>query len=350
VGAARSPSANDVLAKAHPENFSSLARLKPLISTGLKYAVGALSPRLRRIVSYHMGWQDEQGRETEGDGGKALRPTISLLAAEAVGAQAKAALPGAVAIELVHNFSLLHDDVMDGDRERRHRPAVWAQFGMGEAIIAGDALLALAQRILLADPKRQGERAARELNRATAEMIEGQSEDLSFEARVDVSIEECLTMSRHKTSALISAAAGIGGILGGGDEQNIGALRSFGTHLGLAFQAVDDDLGIWGDPAVTGKPAANDLRQRKKTIPVVHALAGDDGSELRALLSKGKPTESELRRAVDIIDRSGSREWTRDLAWRNLVTSMSALEGALLLPQAADELRQLAGFVVRRDF
>jgi geranylgeranyl diphosphate synthase type I len=349
VGAARSPSANDALASAvaTPE---SLVRLKPLISTGLKYAIGALSPRLRRIVSYHMGWQDELGRETEGDGGKALRPTISLLAAEAVGAQAKASLPGAVAIELVHNFSLLHDDVMDGDRERRHRPTVWALFGLGEAIIAGDALLALAQRILLADPKRQGERAAEELNRATAEMIEGQSEDLSFEARVDVSIEECLKMSRHKTAALISAAAGIGGILGGGGKQSIEALRSFGRHLGLAFQAVDDDLGIWGDPAVTGKPAANDVRQRKKTIPVVHALAGDDGPGLRALLSKAEPTESELRRAVHIIDQSGSREWTRDLAWRNLVSSMAALEGASLLPQAADELRQLAGFVVRRDF
>jgi geranylgeranyl diphosphate synthase type I len=240
---------------------------------------------------------------------------------------------------------------MDGDRERRHRPTVWALFGLGEAIIAGDALLALAQRILLADPKRQGERAAEELNRGTAEMIEGQSEDLSFEGRVDVSIEECLKMSRHKTAALISAAAGIGGILGGGGDQSIEALRSFGRHLGLAFQAIDDDFGIWGDPAVTGKPAANDLRQRKKTIPVVHALAGDDGPELRALLSKGEMTEGDLRRAVHIIDQAGSREWTRDLAWRNLVSSMSALEGASSLhPQAADELRQLAGFVVQRDF
>ena len=325
--------------------------MKPLITTGLKYAVGALSPRLRRIVSYHMGWEDERGRETGSDGGKELRPTITLVAAEAVGGQAKAALPGAVAVELVHNFSLLHDDVVDGDRERRHRPTVWALFGLGEAVIAGDALLALAQRILLADPKRQGERAAEELNRGTAQMIEGQSEDLSFEARVDVSIEECLRMSRQKTAGLISSAAGIGGLLGGGDEPAVDALRGFGRHLGLAFQAVDDILGIWGDPTVTGKPAANDVRQHKKTIPVVHALAtGEDRLELLALLSKADLTGSELNRAVHIITQAGSREWTQDLAWRNLVDSMTALESASLVPQAVDELRQLAGFVVQRDF
>jgi geranylgeranyl diphosphate synthase type I len=245
----------------------------------------------------------------------------------------------------------LHDDVVDGDRERRHRPTVWALFGLGEAVIAGDALLALAQRILLADPKRQGERAAEELNRGTAQMIEGQSEDLSFEARVDVSIEECLRMSRQKTAGLISSAAGIGGLLGGGDEPAVDALRGFGRHLGLAFQAVDDILGIWGDPTVTGKPAANDVRQHKKTIPVVHALAtGEDRLELLALLSKADLTESELNRAVHIITQAGSREWTQDLAWRNLVDSMTALESASLVPQAVDELRQLAGFVVQRDF
>ncbi len=328
----------------------SLVRLKPLISAGLRDAVGRLSPRLSRMVSYHLGWRDELGRETDADGGKALRPTIALVAAEAVGAPAEAAVPGAVAVELVHNFSLLHDDVMDGDRERRHRPTVWALFGMGEAIIAGDALLALAQRVLLEDERPEGGQAAEVLNRATAEMIEGQSDDLSFEARIDVSIDECLSMSTHKTAALLSAAAALGAILGGGDQRAVEALRSYGRHLGLAFQAVDDVLGIWGDPVVTGKPAANDLRQRKKTIPVVHALSSPSGAELKTLILNGDLTEGTLRRAVQIIEESGSREWALELAGRNLAQSLAALEEGSLAPKAADELGELAHFVVQRDF
>ena len=349
MGAARSPSADDVLAKAAAPP-PSLVRLKPLISSGLRDAVGRLSPRLSRIVSYHFGWQDKRGRETDGDGGKALRPTITLVAAEAVGAEADAALPGAVAIELVHNFSLLHDDVVDGDRERRHRPTVWALFGMGQAIIAGDALLALSQRVLLEDSGPQGRRAVEELNRATAEMIEGQSEDLSYEARIDVSIEECLAMSAHKTAALLSAAAALGAILGGADEQRIQTLRRFGRHLGLAFQAVDDVLGIWGDPAITGKPAASDLRQRKKTIPMAHALSAAGSDELSTLLSDGELGDDALARALQILEQTGSRDWALDLARTNLAASIAAVDESSLSPNAADELRELARFVVQRDF
>ena len=359
---AQSPNTADVLAKAGLENLpvvsatnpaaspTSLVRMKPLISRGLREAVGRLSPPLGRIVSYHFGWQDELGRETDAVGGKALRPTITLVAAEAVGVPAESALPGAVAVELVHNFSLLHDDVMDGDRERRHRPTVWALFGTGQAIIAGDALLSLAQSVLVEDPRPEGRGAAEEMNRATAQMIEGQAEDLSFEARLDVSIDECLSMSTHKTAALLSAAAALGGILGGGKQGAVEALRTYGLRLGLAFQAVDDILGIWGDPAITGKPAASDLRQLKKTIPVVHALSSAGGAELKALISNGDLAEATLRRAVQIIDQAGSREWTLELAGRNLAESIAALDHGSLVPSAAGELRELAHFVVQRDF
>jgi geranylgeranyl diphosphate synthase, type I len=329
---------------------ASLGRMKPIISRGLRDAVGRLSPELERIVSYHLGWLDERGKDTQADGGKALRPTITLIAAEAVGAPPESALPGAVAVELVHNFSLLHDDVMDGDRERRHRPTVWALFGVGEAIIAGDAQLSLAQRILLEDDRSEARRAAGELNRATAEMIEGQSEDLSFEARVDVSVDESLSMCTHKTAALLSAAAALGAILAGADEADIDALRAFGRHLGVAFQGVDDVLGIWGDPAVTGKPAANDLRQHKKSIPVAHALSAAGGAELKELLSNGDLTEDALRRVVGVMDRTESRGWSLDLAAGNLADAMAALDRASLQPEPAEELREVARFVVQRDF
>jgi geranylgeranyl diphosphate synthase type I len=329
-----------------------LVRTRPMISDALRQAGDRLSPHIRRIVAYHLGWSDADGHDVEGDGGKAVRPAITLLSAEAVGATPESALAGAVALELVHNFSLIHDDVMDGDRERRHRPTVWALFGVGEAIIAGDAMMTLAQQLLAEDPRPEARRAAIELARATAEMIEGQSEDLAFESRLDVSEEQSLAMCSHKTGALLSAAGSIGAILGGADERAVGRLRSFGRHVGLAFQAVDDVLGIWGEPAVTGKPAASDLRQHKKTIPVAHAFAagGEAGRELAELLSHGEMPDESLRRAVSLLADCGSRAWTLELADRHLEQALVELDGAGFVRDAVEDLREIARFVVRRDF
>src|SRR5204863_4630660 len=229
-----------------------LTRSRGLIQLGLQEAVGRLAPSLQRVAAYHLGWRDPDGNEVERPGGKAVRPTLTLLAAEAVGAPAESAVPGAVALELVHNFSLIHDDLMDGDAERRHRPTVWALFGVGEAIVSGDAMAALAYAVLLEDDRPEAHRAARELSTATLQMIEGQSQDLSFESRLDVTEDECLRMAANKTGALISCAAALGGILGGGSDAQVDALRRYGRHVGIAFQAVDDLLGTWGEPGVTG--------------------------------------------------------------------------------------------------
>jgi geranylgeranyl diphosphate synthase, type I len=331
---------------------AAFARLRPVIDAGLRRAVDRLSPNLAPVAQYHLGWRDTEGRAVRGDGGKAVRPTIALLAAEAVGSDAAAALPGAVAIELVHDFSLLHDDVMDGDRERRHRPTVWALFGLGQAIVVGDALLALAEDLLLEDPRPEATAAAAQLTRATAEMIQGQAEDLAFESRPDVSLEECLEMTGRKTGALLSCAAAMGGVLGGGDDRSIQALRSYGRHLGLAFQAVDDVLGIWGDPAVTGKPAAGDLRQHKKSIPVVHALTsgGPGAAEVRAFLSNGQPDEELVAGTVARLEEAGSRQWTLGVAGRELSAALDALAGQGLDRHAVAELEELALFVTRRNF
>jgi geranylgeranyl diphosphate synthase, type I len=331
---------------------AAFGRMRPLIESGLRGAIERLSPQLAPIAAYHLGWRDARGRETKGDGGKAVRPTISLLAAEAVGSQAGLALPGAVAVELVHDFSLLHDDVMDGDRERRHRPTVWALFGTGQAIVVGDALLALAHELLLEDPRPEARAAAAELTRATAEMIAGQADDLAFESRLDVSLDECLGMTGRKTGALLSCAAAVGGILGGGDRRSVDGLRSYGRHLGLAFQAVDDILGIWGDPGVTGKPAAGDLRQHKKSIPIVHALSsgGLAASEVRSFLSNGDADDERVARTVGVLEDAGSRRWTLDLAGHHLEGALDSLTDRGLRREAVDELEAIALFVVRRDF
>ena len=329
-----------------------LVRHRPLVQDSMADAIRRLSPELRRVAAYHLGLEDADGRATQGDGGKAVRPAIVLSAAEAVGAAPARAAAGAVALELVHNFSLIHDDVMDGDRERRHRPTVWALFGVAEAIVAGDALHALAQELVLEDGSSASVKAAVELERATAEMIRGQAEDLAFESRLDVTEGECVAMSSHKTGALLACAGALGATLGGGDDEQIHALRTFGRHLGIAFQAVDDVLGIWGDPSLTGKPSAGDLRQHKKTLPVVHALAGRGpaSAALRLALSNGAIDDDRAGELVALLEDLGAKPWTVGLAERHLETALQALDGSHLDPRARRDLREIAGFVVRRDF
>ncbi|MCU1488921.1 MAG: polyprenyl synthetase family protein, partial [Acidimicrobiaceae bacterium] len=242
-----------------------LGRARSLVVPALRAAIDRLSPELRPAAEYHLGWADADGVPMAGGGGKGVRPALALLSAEAVGAPGIVGVPGGVAIELVHNFSLIHDDVIDGDVERRHRPTVWALFGIGRAVIVGDALLALAQQVVL-DPAlvlgpladldgASGERAARVMADATAAMIAGQALDMAFESVPSVDVEGCLAMEAGKTGALLGCAAAIGAVLAGASDEVVRALDCFGMELGLAFQAVDDLLGIWGDPATTGKPA-----------------------------------------------------------------------------------------------
>lgn len=173
----------------------------------------------------------------------------------------------------MHNFSLLHDDLMDGDEQRRHRDTVWKVHGPAQAILVGDALFALANEVLLELGTVEAGRATRRLTTATRALIDGQAQDISYEHRDRVSVEECLEMEGNKTGALLACACSIGAVLGGADDLTADTLERYGYHLGLAFQAVDDLLGIWGDPEATGKQTWSDLRQRKKSLPVVAALA-----------------------------------------------------------------------------
>ena len=268
-----------------------LERARGVTQPLMRDTIARLNPSLRDVVSYHLGWTDASGNQAPAKGGKGIRSALATLSAEATWADAEVGAPGGVAVELVHNFSLLHDDLMDGDVERRHRPTVWALWGPSVALIAGDALSTLAIDVLLRTPNPTAPAAAAALVQATSEMIAGQADDLAFEARRSVSVEECMAMSTAKTGALLGCAASIGAILAGAPPTTVQALRDFGRHLGVAFQAVDDLLGIWGDPARTGKPIGNDIRQRKKSMPLVAALAAgdDEARELESILFDALP-------------------------------------------------------------
>jgi geranylgeranyl diphosphate synthase type I len=324
------------------------------LDPALREVVERLPPGMRRIAGYHFGWLDAAGRPAAAvAAGKAMRPALVLLCAEAVGGHADRAIPAAVAVELAHNFSLLHDDVMDGDELRRHRPTVWAVFGTADAILAGDVLLSLAFDELA---RSQGDdaahgTAARRLNAAVTELVRGQSEDCGFQNRNDVGLAECLEMARGKTAALIACACALGGLYGGDDEQ-VDRLWRFGMHAGLAFQLVDDLLGIWGDPRVTGKPAGADLRVRKKSLPVVAALTSDTpaGRRLARVYHGDRPLDdAAIEHAKELIEEAGGRSWARDRAGHELATAAEWLAAASPRRAPAAELRGLTDLIAGRS-
>jgi geranylgeranyl diphosphate synthase type I len=321
------------------------------VEPALRAAVDTLPGSMRVIAGHHFGWWDERGTPADAPGGKAVRPALVLAAAEAVGADPATAIPAAAAVELVHSFSLLHDDVMDGDRTRRHRPTTWAAFGVGAAILGGDALLTLAFDVLAASDHPAARDAMQRLSAAVQDLVGGQSADIAFESRPDVGLSECLSMAEGKTGTLLGCACELGALFGGRPDLAV-HLRAFGERLGLAFQLADDLLGIWGDPHVTGKPVHADLRQRKKSLPVVAALTSGTpaGAELAALYHRDTPLpDPELRRAATLIEDAGGRAWCRRKADRLLADALRHLRAAAPAEPAATELTAIARLVTRRD-
>ncbi|MFE2757261.1 family 2 encapsulin nanocompartment cargo protein polyprenyl transferase [Actinosynnema sp. NPDC059335] len=322
------------------------------VDPALRTAVDRLPESMRAIAGYHFGWWDESGRPTGADAGKAIRPALVLLGTQAVGGAVDAALPAAVAVELVHNFSLLHDDVMDGDTTRRHRPTAWHVFGVNPAILAGDALLTLALDVLAGSGHSQAQQAIRVLSAAVQQLLDGQSADLSFEERADVRLGECVRMAERKTGSLLGAACALGALFGGGRAEQVEHLRAFGERVGLAFQFVDDLLGIWGDPEVTGKPVYSDLRNRKKSLPVVAALTSDTPAarELHALYhGEDELSQADLARAAELIEVCGARAWAQGRADDLLARAREHLHAAGPSERAARELDAVARLATRRD-
>jgi geranylgeranyl diphosphate synthase type I len=327
---------------------------RDLVGPAIAGAVGRLSPDVRTVAAYHLGLADAEGQPgpASGGAGKALRPALALLSARAAGARPERGVLPAAAVELVHNFSLLHDDIMDGDTERRHRATAWTVFGIGGAILAGDALLTLAQDLLLESPP-NGIWSARCLTAAVQRLIAGQGADLAFERRDDVQVAECMEMAGDKTAALMACASSIGAIHVGAPAALAGHLAAFGMNAGLAFQLTDDLLGIWGAPEVTGKPVGSDLRARKKSMPVVAALTSDTpaGLELAALLAKPDPfTEDEVAHAAWLVEAAGGRDRTERIADSSLASAFECLERAQLPDDVRAEFAGIAEFITARQW
>ena len=294
---------------------------------------------------YHLGLDG-----TNGVSGKRMRPLLGLLAYASIAGDHKAALPGAAAVELGHNFSLVHDDIEDGDRERRHRPTLWSLHGIPQAINTGDMLFSLSRIALhrlsdLGFSDAKVLRLMRLYDETCVALCEGQYIDIATgEADELMSVELYFDMIGRKTAALIAASIEAGALLATDDEHVIERYRAFGWDLGLAFQLNDDLLGIWGEEQATGKEPT-DVARRKKTLPVIYAFehAGpEDRARLAALYADHAPTATTVSEIVEILERTGAKDYTRTQARLHRDRALAELDAAgVVLPEARARLEEI---------
>jgi geranylgeranyl diphosphate synthase type I len=340
----------------------------------MRQLLSAPDERLRTLyamMAYHLGWVDARGQPVQTDSGKRVRPLLCLLCCEAEGGDWRTALPAATSLELIHNFSLIHDDIEDNSPTRRGRSTVWAVWGLAHSTNVGDTMLMLA-RLALGRLASQGVdpsvtlQAMDILDRTCLQLCQGQYLDIAGEGRLDTSEEAYLEMIAGKTAALLAASTQVGALIGRSspragtppraDEDRAGAqpvldlYRQFGWHLGLAFQMVDDLLGIWGDRAITGKSAADDLRSRKMTLPVIFALrTGPRREQLAALYRQDALGDQDIARAVAILDEARARHYVQQLAAHHAASAMAALNAAAPQEPAAAQLRELSASLTGRQ-
>ncbi len=314
----------------------------------------AVAP-LYDMMAYHLGWLDQRFRPAAAAHGKRLRPLLCLLSCEASGGDWHHALPAAAALELVHNFSLIHDDIEDNSPIRRGRPTVWNVWGLAHGINVGDTMLVVARQALaklseLSIPASTVLAAMDILDHTLSQLCQGQYLDIAYEGQLDVSEGAYLEMIGAKTAALFAASTELGALLGAAGDC-IAHYREFGWHLGMAFQMVDDILGIWGDPDMTGKPAASDIRSRKMTLPVIYALADTaHGKELAELYQKEGLSDGQISHAASLLERVAAREYVQQRAAQYKAGALEALSTAAPRSPAGGHLRSLAESFTDREW
>jgi len=296
----------------------------------------------------------EASRQYPYAGGKRMRPAMVIVSAGAVGGNKEKAIPFAAAIEYIHNFTLIHDDLMDGDEMRRGMVTSHVKYGMPTAILAGDALFAKAFDIIAgldvsSDVMRK---VLKVTSVAVWDLARGQQMDVNNENGEEVSMEEYIETIRLKTSVLFAAGAAGGALIGGADDKTVEAVHSYAMSLGVAFQMFDDVLGIIGDPKITGKSAGNDIRKGKSTVMVTHALKNISDpnvlKEFRSILGDLKASEKKIQRAREILDSTGSIKYAISLAEDYVKEAMAKLD---ILPESKDKefMLALAEFAMKRE-
>ncbi len=305
------------------------------------------------MMQYHMGWVNEGFQPVTVHGGKRIRPLLTMLTCQGSGGDWTTAVPAAAAVEVLHNFSLVHDDIEDVSPTRRGRKTVWKIWGEAQAINSGDAMFALAH-LALAElaksyvPPETVVRALRRFDETCLSLTHGQYFDMDFEAREVVQVDEYIEMITGKTAALLSLCAELGAIIAGQDENSIAHYAKFGLNLGLAFQVIDDILGIWGDESKTGKSAATDIITKKKTLPVVYGL--ERSTSLTDLYRHAEADDVFVHEVVTLLDGLGAREYASARAATYSADARQHLQDADPTGEAGEALLQLADMLMQRNY
>ncbi|MCB8967457.1 MAG: polyprenyl synthetase family protein [Ardenticatenaceae bacterium] len=305
------------------------------------------------MMHYHMGWADANLQPAHVHAGKRIRPLLCLLVCQAAGGDWQQAVPAAAAIEILHNFTLIHDDIEDVSPTRRGRDTVWQLWGVPQAINSGDAMFALAHLALVRLLERGVEapivvEALRRFDETCLRLTQGQYADMDFEKRDTVSVADYIEMITGKTAVLVSYSAAVGALIAGADSRTINHYAQYGLELGLAFQVIDDILGIWGDEKRTGKSAATDIITRKKTMPVLDGLSRS--TALQELYSDDTPNDDFVPRVIAILDEVGSHEFAASKATTHSENALQHLHAANPVGEAAQALNQLTATLLHRDF
>lgn len=328
----------------------------PLVEREMKVVLGApesgSANLFYQMMHYHMGWLDEGLNHTRGNGGKGIRPVLTLLSAEAAGDAWQRAIPAAAAVELLHNFTLIHDDIEDNSSTRRGRPTVWQLWGVPQAINTGDSMFALAHtalyRLLELDVEADVVvHAAERFDETCMALTLGQHRDMNYESQMDVSVEDYLQMIGGKTAALLALCAELGSLVAGAEVETVRHYAEFGRNLGLAFQIKDDILGIWGDEGAIGKSSATDIETRKKSLPVLFGLS--QSPELKSLYESEECDESFVARVVQLLDECGARDFANTHAEKYSQEALEHLQAAAPQGPAGEALQELAAQLLARQ-
>lgn len=331
------------------EEFRGLTR--PFIENELKQIIqrdnGGIYDGLRGMMAYHFGWEgDGAGEKAQG---KRIRPLLTLLSTEAAGKKWKDALPAAAAVELIHNFSLIHDDIEDRSDYRHGRKTIWTMQGEAQAINTGDCMFALAFKALTRSTGEPSDvlKAVDLLQSTCVQLTKGQFLDMAYENAESLSVDSYWPMVGGKTASLLACSAAIGATVTGADQQVIDALKEFAWNLGLAFQAQDDWLGIWGDSALTGKSADSDLMTGKKSLPILYGLTVS--AEFQKRWKKRPFDIEETSDLARLLINEGVQAWVEEETLRLTGLAQTALEKLPDRNIACNDLLSLAGQLLKRS-
>ena len=337
-----------------PELPLVLSRYKDVLDLALKDAISDRGIFLYDMLRYCMGWSDAYGAPLETKKGKGIRPSLCLFTCDALGGDIERALPAAVSLELIHNFSLIHDEIQDSDEIRHHRPTLWNVWGIPKALVAGNVMRVLADKSMSTMPSDHSKLltvSSSIVSEACLEMIEGQYMDISFEGGDGISVDQYMKMISHKTGALLRSSVHIGAVIGSRGGRVADIFREIGIKLGFMFQIRDDILGTWGETTSTGKPVGSDIRRKKNTLPIIHARETQPyQEEISELYSLEFIEDHHVDRVLDILDATKAGHYCQGLVENYALEVSKDIQEIGFSKNSKEEFQALVSFLVDRSF